>query len=137
ERRKEFFAPLLDEVTQRSEGDRAWLGLELLRDDEREGNFRFVFLGRVVDDLYVLPSAHHLRDLQERYVAAVARIVQLTVRVPFDNAAASFRASSQRGSSFFSRSRARRHLAAGSVKCHSRNSDGSDGRYRSLSVRGR
>jgi hypothetical protein len=34
--------------------------------------------------LHVLAGAHHLRDLEQRDVAALARVIELTVRVALD-----------------------------------------------------
>ena len=84
--REELLAALVDEIAKRAERHRPRLRFQLFGDDQRQRDLGLVFLGRVVDDLHVFACPHHVGDLQQRDVPAIARIVELAVRVPLDDA---------------------------------------------------
>ncbi len=90
QRRQKLLAALVDEVAQRRHRDRPRLRLQFLGNDEGEGDLGLVLFGCVVDDLHVFAGANHASDLQERDVLAVARIVELAVRVTLDDASSAF-----------------------------------------------
>jgi len=89
--RKEPLTSLVDEVAQGAERNRTRLRLELFGDDECEGNLGLVLLARIVDDLHVLARPDHFGDLEQGDISAVARIVELAIRVPFDDASRALR----------------------------------------------
>ena len=71
-------------MTFGADGFRAAIAL-VLEDDLGQRDRREVFPARRVDHGDLAAGANHLLDLLERHVAALLRVVQLTVGVPLDD----------------------------------------------------
>ena len=86
QRGKELFAPLQDEASKALHRPSGGVSaLLLFVNDLSERDFGEVRFGAVVDDLDFLAAANELGDAIERDVFAVARVVQLSVRVALDD----------------------------------------------------